>query len=44
MADWARRAFICLKSKRQRTEDDKDNFHFVNKFFKKEDDVGNTLA
>ena len=39
MADRARGAYITLKSKRQRTEDDEDDFHFVNKLFKREDEV-----
>ena len=26
---------MALKSKRQRTEDDEDDFHFVNKHFKR---------
>ena len=37
MADCAGSAFITLKSKRQRTEDDEDDFHFVNKRFKRGD-------
>ena len=37
MADRARSAFVTLKSKRQRTEDDEDDFHFVNKRFKRGD-------
>ena len=35
MADCARSAFITLKSKRQRTEDDEDDFDFVNKRLRK---------
>ena len=38
MADRARSAFMILKSKRQRIEDDKDDFHVVNKRFKGEGD------
>ena len=38
MADRARSAFMILKSKRQRIEDDKDDFHVVNKRFKREGD------
>ena len=38
MADWARSAFMSLKSKRQGTEDDEVDFHFVNKRFKREGD------
>ena len=41
MADWARSAFMTLKSKRQRTEDGEDNFHFVNKRFKRGGDLDN---
>ena len=41
MADRARSAFITLKSKRQRTEDEEDDFHFVNKRFKGEGDLDN---
>ena len=33
MADRDRSAFMTQKSKRQRTEDDEDDFHFVNKHF-----------
>ena len=44
MADWAKSAFITLKIKRKGTEDDEDDFHFANNFFKKEDVVDNTLA
>ena len=44
MADLARSAFMTLKSKRQRTEDDEDNFHFINKRFKREGDLDNTQA
>ena len=32
---------MTLKSKRQRTEDDEVDFHFVNKRFKREDDLDN---
>ena len=35
MANWARSDFTTLKSKRQRTEDDDDDFNFVNKRFQK---------
>ena len=41
MADWARSAFMTLKMKRQRTEDDGDDFHFVKKRFKREGDLDN---
>ena len=41
MADRARSALRTLKSKRQRTEDDEDDFHFVNKGFKREGDLDN---
>ena len=41
MADWARSASVTLKSKRQRTEDDEDDFNFVNKCFKGEGDLDN---
>ena len=44
MADCAGSAFITLKSKRQRTEDDEDDFHFVNKRFKREGDLDNIQA
>ena len=44
MADLARSAFMTLKSKRQRTEDDEDNFHFINKRFKREGDLDNIQA
>ena len=44
MADRARSAFMILKSKRQRTEDDEDDFYFVNKRFKKEGDLDNIQA
>ena len=44
MADRARSAFMTLKSKRQRTEDDEDDFHFVNKRFKREGDLDNIQA
>ena len=36
MADRARSAFVALKRQRQRTEDDEDDFHFVNKRLKRE--------
>ena len=36
MAYKARSAFMTLKSKRQRSEDDEDDFHFVNEHFKRE--------
>ena len=41
MADRARSAFMTLKSKIQRTEDD---FHFVNKLFKREGELDNIQA
>ena len=41
MADRARSVFMTLKSKRQRTEDDEDDFNFVNKCFKGEGDLDN---
>ena len=44
MADRARSAFMTLKSKRQRNEDDEDDFHFVNKRFKRESDLDNIPA
>ena len=44
MADRARNAFMTLKSKRQRAEDDEDDFYFVNKRFKRESDLGNMQA
>ena len=44
MADRARGAFMTLKSKRQRTEDDEDDFHFVNKRFKRKVDLDNIQA
>ena len=45
MADGARSAFMTWKSKRQRTEDDKnDKFSFVNKRFKREGDLDNMQA
>ena len=44
MADRARSAFVTLKSKRQRTEDDEDDFHFVNKRFKRKVDLDNMQA
>ena len=44
MADRARSAFMTLKSKRQRNEDDEDDFHFVNKRFKRESDLDNIQA
>ena len=44
MADRARSAFMTLKSKRQRTEDDEDDFHFVNKRLKGEGDLDNMQA
>ena len=44
MADRARSAFMTLKSKRQRIEDDEDDFHFVNKLFKREGDLDNIQA
>ena len=43
MADRARSAFITLKGKKQRAEDD-DDFHFVNKLFKREGDLDNIHA
>ena len=33
-----------LKSKRQRTEDDEDDFHFANKRFKRKGDLDNIQA
>ena len=36
MADRARSAFVTLKRQRKRTEDDEDDFHFVNKRLKRE--------
>ena len=44
MAYKARSAFMTLKSKRQRSEDDEDDFHFVNKRFKREGDLDNVQA
>ena len=44
MAYKARSAFMTLKSKRQRSEDDEDDFHFVNKRFKREGDLANVQA
>ena len=44
MTDRARSVFMTLKSKRQRTEDDKDDFHFVNKCFKRDGDLDNIQA
>ena len=44
MVDRARSAFITLKSKRQRTEDDEGDFHFVNERFKREGDLDNIQA
>ena len=44
MTDRARSAFKTLESKRQRTEDDEDDFHFVNKHFKREGDLDNIQA
>ena len=44
MVDRARSAFITLKSKRQRTEDDEGDFHFVNERFKREGDLDNMQA
>ena len=35
---------MALKSKRQRIEDDEDDFHFVNKLFKREGDLDNIQA
>ena len=35
---------MTLKSKRQRSEDDEDDFHFVNKRFKREGDLDNVQA
>ena len=43
MADRARSPFITLKSKIQRTKYDEDDFHFVNKRFKREGDLDNIL-
>ena len=42
MADRARSVFMTLKSKRP--EDDEDDFHFVNKCFKREGDLDNIQA
>ena len=42
MADRARSAFMTLKSKRQRAEDDEYDFHFVNKRFKAKDKLRDT--
>ena len=36
MADRSRSAFITLKSKRQRTDNNEDDFHFIKKRFKRE--------
>ena len=44
MADWARNACMTLKSKSQRIEDEKDDFDFVNKRFKREGDLDNIQA
>ena len=44
MVDRARSAFMTLKSKSQRTEDDKDDFHFANKRFKREGNLDNIQA
>ena len=44
MAGRARSVFITLKSKIHRTEDDKDDFHFVNKRFKRADGLDNIQA
>ena len=44
MADWARNAFMILKSKRQRTEYDEDDFHFVNKRSKREGNLDHIQA
>ena len=44
MVDRARSSFITLKSKRQKTEDDEGDFHFVNKRFKREGDLDNIQA
>ena len=41
MADPARNDCMTLKSKRQRNEDHEDDFHFVNKRFKREGDLDN---
>ena len=35
---------MTLKSKRQRSEDDEDDFHFGNKRFKREGDLDNIQA
>ena len=43
MADRAR-TFTTLTSKRQRTEDDEDDFHFANNHFKREGDLDNIKA
>ena len=44
MTDRARSVFMTLKFKWQRTEDDKDDFHFVNKCFKRDGDLDNIQA
>ena len=44
MTDCATSAFMILKSKIQRAEDDEDDFHFVNKRFKRETDLDNIQA
>ena len=44
MAYQARSAFMTLKSKRQRTEDDEDDFYFINKRFKREGHLDNVQA
>ena len=44
MADRARSGFMTLKSKRQRTENGEDDFHFIIKRFKREGDLDNIQA
>ena len=44
MADRVRSGFMTLKSKRPRTEDDEDDFHFANKRFKRKGDLDNIQA
>ena len=44
MAGRARSVFITLITKIQRTEDDEDNFHLVDKRFKRKDDLDNIQA
>ena len=44
MTNQARRAFMNLKSKSKRTENDEGNFHFANKPFKTESDLDKMQA